>query len=223
MGTSPFTTLFGKSPCKPLRHHMQTVIACARLVPELLEAMKNRDTARCGELVARIDALEAEADSLENEMRNRLHKSVFMPVDRRDLLEIWELQDDIADKSQEIAGFILVREMEMLPVMADSLIALANKGVAACEQVFDIQGEMEQLVEMGFGGRESKDVMERVARLSQTEKEAAAMVRDLARDLFLHEDDHKPTTVVFWYHLLRWIGDLADLAAKIGVRLRLLR
>jgi uncharacterized protein Yka (UPF0111/DUF47 family) len=31
-----------------------------------------------------------------------------------------------------------------------------------------------------------------------------------------------PVSVMFWYQLIQWIGDLADYAEKVGDRLRLL-
>jgi uncharacterized protein Yka (UPF0111/DUF47 family) len=40
--------------------------------------------------------------------------------------------------------------------------------------------------------------------------------------LFLHEDEIKPVSVMMWYQLIQWVGDLADYAEKVGDRLRLL-
>ena len=43
-----------------------------------------------------------------------------------------------------------------------------------------------------------------------------------AGTLFAQEDNMKPVSVMFWYQLIQWIGDLADYAEKVGDRLRLL-
>jgi uncharacterized protein Yka (UPF0111/DUF47 family) len=32
----------------------------------------------------------------------------------------------------------------------------------------------------------------------------------------------KPVSVVFWYQMIHWIGDLADFSEKVGDRMRLL-
>ena len=45
---------------------------------------------------------------------------------------------------------------------------------------------------------------------------------ELTRVLFRHEDEMKPVSVVFWYQLIQWIGDIADYSEKVGDRLRLL-
>ena len=44
-------------------------------------------------IVDEICRLESEADEIKNDIRGHLPKSIFMPVDRRDLLEILILQD----------------------------------------------------------------------------------------------------------------------------------
>ena len=44
----------------------------------------------------------------------------------------------------------------------------------------------------------------------------------LRRELFKLEDTLAPVTVVFWYQIIAWIGDLADHSEKAGNRIRLL-
>ena len=49
------------------------------------------------------------------------------------------------------------------------------------------------------------------------------LVGDLHGDLVVgNEDELNPVSVIFWYQLIEWIGDLADYAEKVGNRLRLL-
>ena len=61
-----------------------------------------------------------------------------------------------------------------------------------------------------------------VDELGLIEDETDVMGMELTRELFAREDEMKPVSVVFWYQLIQWIGDLADYAEKIGNRLRLL-
>jgi uncharacterized protein Yka (UPF0111/DUF47 family) len=44
----------------------------------------------------------------------------------------------------------------------------------------------------------------------------------LARALFSQEDNLKPVSVMFWYQLIQWVGNLADYAEKVGDKVRLL-
>ena len=47
-----------------------------------------------------------------------------MPVDRRDLLEILDLQDSIADTAQDIAGMMVARPMTLPEQVFEPLIDL---------------------------------------------------------------------------------------------------
>ena len=82
--------------------------------------------------------------------------------------------------------------------------------------------ELDELVEMGFRGREANQVEDMVADLNRIEDETDQMGMELSRTLFAQEDSMKPVSVMFWYQLIQWIGDLADYAEKVGDRLRLL-
>ena len=75
---------------------------------------------------------------------------------------------------------------------------------------------------MGFRGREASKVDEMVEKLSQIEDETDDMGIALTRTLFSKEDDMNPVSVIFWYQMIQWIGDLADYAEKVGDRMRLL-
>jgi hypothetical protein len=75
---------------------------------------------------------------------------------------------------------------------------------------------------MGFRGREATKVEEMVATLNKIEDETDEMGIALSRMLFSKEDELKPVSVIFWYQMLQWIGELADYAEKVGDRMRLL-
>ena len=45
---------------------------------------------------------------------------------------------------------------------------------------------------------------------------------EVLRDLFKHEADLDPISLMVWRRLVHWVGDLADYSEKVGNRLRLL-
>jgi len=221
--TNPFANLFGKSPFKALQGHMRIVLECAREIPLLFEALIAGDQDR---VVATKDKMifekEAEADRIKNDMRGALPKSLFMPVDRRDLLEVLQMQDSIADTAQDIAGLLIERRMEIPDFMQEPMLALARRSIDACEQSAKIIEELDELLAMGFRGREASRVEEMVEQLNLIEDDTDELGMELARHLFEHEDEMKPVSVMMWYQLIEWVGDLADYAEKVGDRLRLL-
>ena len=82
--------------------------------------------------------------------------------------------------------------------------------------------ELDELLAMGFRGREASKVEEMVGELNRIEDETDELGIELSRRLFQHEDEIKPVSVIMWYQLIEWVGDLADYAEKVGDRLRLL-
>ncbi len=170
----------------------------------------------------RIFELENEADVIKNELRSHLPKSLFMPVDRRDLLEVLDLQDNIADTAQDIAGLLVERKMEVVEGMQQPLLTMVRRCVDACDQASRIIERLDELVETGFRGPESDAVIEMVDQLNKIESDTDQMGLELTRSLFAKEDEMKPVSVVFWYNLINMIGELADYAEKVGNRLRLL-
>ncbi len=220
--SSTFSNVFGHSPFEPMQEHVRAATRCATEVPALFEALCAGDDAKVLAIKDKIFALEQEADDIKNELRSRLPKSLMMPVDRRDLLEILDMQDSIADTAQDIAGLLVERPMEVPETLEKPLLALTRRCVDACEHAAKVIEELDELVSSGFRGRESDRVSTMVDELNKIESDTDEMGMELARRLFEQEDNMKPVSVIFWYRLIQWIGNLADYAEKVGNRLRLL-
>jgi len=220
--TNPMAGLFGKSPFKPIQTHMGVVVECVAEVPTLFQALIDGDQAKIEAQKDLIFQKEQAADEIKNQLRGQLPKSLLMPVDRRDLLDVLGMQDSIADTAQDIAGLLVERKMEVPEGMADPLMALVNRCVDTCDQAGKIIGELDELVEIGFRGREASRVEDMVEVLNKIEDDTDEMGMQLTRSLFSKEDTMSPVSVMFWYQLIQWIGDLADYAEKVGDRLRLL-
>jgi predicted phosphate transport protein (TIGR00153 family) len=217
-----FSRLFGQSPFTALQEHMRVVLECAREVQPLIEALATGDQIRVTELKDRIFEREAEADRIKHELRAHLPKSLFMPVDRRDLLEVLMLQDTIANVAQDIAGLLVERKMSIPDFLRDPLIELTTRCLDTVEHAAKVIGELDELLAIGFRGREVERVDEMLSQLNVIEDETDELGIALARALFDHEDDLKPVSVMMWYQIIEWIGDLADYAEKVGDHLRLL-
>ncbi len=220
--TNPIASLLGSSPFKPLQAHMRIVDECVNEVPALFNALVAGDNTALVEQKEKIFAKEGEADILKHNLRAHLPKSLFMPVDRRDLLELLDMQDTIANVAQDIAGLMTERDMSVPEGMAEPLVAFVQRCIDTCNHAATIIEELDELIESGFRGRDATRVQEMVEALSKLEDETDDMGIALAQSLFAMEDDLKPVSVMFWYQLLQWIGDLADYGEKVGDRMLLL-
>lgn len=156
MPTNPLGRLMKRSPLKYLQEHMRVALECAREVPPLLQAQVNGDLDTVQEKKQRIFELEAEADRIKNELRAGLPKSLFIPVDRGDLLDVLRMQDSIADTAQDIAGLLIERPMEAPESLKSPLVELANRCIDVCEQSLKVIEELDELLEMGFRGAGSE-------------------------------------------------------------------
>jgi predicted phosphate transport protein (TIGR00153 family) len=219
---STLSKLFRQSPFSALQTHMRAVLECVREVQPLIEALAREDNEKVIESKDRIFEREEAADLLKNELRLNLPRSLFMPVDRRDLLEVLHLQDTIANTAQDIAGLLIERKMTIPDFMREPLFALTARCIDTCEHSALVIEELDELLAMGFRGREVDKVDGMLRELNDIEDETDELGIAVARALFEHEDDMKPVSVMMWYQLIEWIGDLADYAEKVGDRVRLL-
>jgi predicted phosphate transport protein (TIGR00153 family) len=213
--------LVGRSPIGPMQKHMQAAVACARRIEPLVEAMASGDTAAIRSERAEIDRLEHEADEIKHEIRGHLPRRLMLAMERRDMLDILDQQDSIADVTQDIAELADQREMKLPAALVQPCQRLASRVVAAAEQAERIINELDELVETGFRGREVTRVEQMISELARIESDTDALLDGACRTLFAMENELGIATV-YWHQMLLWIADVADYCERVGNRLRLL-
>ncbi len=222
MPKSTISSLFGASPVKPLQEHMQAVQACARQLIPFFDAVLANDWDEARRQQAEVSRLENEADVLKRELRLNLPNSLFMAVPRRDLLEVLTMQDKIANKAKDIAGLITGREMHFPEAIAPTIKAYVQRSIDASAQAQTAINELDELVETGFRGNEVKLVTSIIKTLDEIESDSDRMQVEIRARLFAVEKDLPPVEVIFLYRIIDWIGDLGDLAQRVGSRLELM-
>ena len=219
---NPILNLFGSSPIKPLQQHMAKVVECVSELPTLIEAACTGDLATVRVQQARISALENEADDLKHALRQHLPRSLFLPVDRRDLLEVLTTQDNIANCAKDIAGLVLGRQMRFPDAITSQLIAFAHRSVDASRQAERTVKELDELVQTGFRGAEVALVEDMILELDRIEKDTDDIQIAVRSNLFALETTLPPIDVIFFYRVIEMIGGLADGAQRVGSRLQLM-
>ena len=214
--------LFGRSPFIPLQEHSVKVTTCVKLIKPLFEALVAGETDKVGSLVEEIGQAEHEADKVKNDVRSHLPKSLFLPVARRDLLDVLSIQDSIADVAQDVAEFLTLRPMKVPNDLADDLLKFVDQVINVAEKSTEIVQQFDELLEASFGGLEARRVMEMIDDLGSAEHETDVTGKVLAQKIFAMEDRLDPVSVMTWSHLLETIGDIANRSEKMGNQLRLL-
>lgn len=219
---SYFARIFGSSPIAPLQHHMEEVVDCVEILPELFRASAAGDLPRMEDAQRQIVNHEHEADRLKKEIRAHLPHDLFMPWDRRDFLELLRAQDRIANKGKDIAGLMLGRRMQWPEELVEPTLELLDGAVEAARQASASVKELEELVEAGFRGFEMETVEKLLDRLDDLEAETDRMQIEVRARLFEHERELYPVDVMFLYQVIQAIGTLADRAQQTGGRFQIL-
>ena len=150
---------------------MDIVEQCVRLLTPFFKAVLNEDHAQAKDVYKEIGKLENKADALKKKLRLHMPKSLFMPVARRDLLELLLVQDKAANQARDITGIIVGRKMTFPKTVSELLPDYVKRCEEACKQAKKVINELDELVETGFAGIEVQIVASIINELDSTEKE----------------------------------------------------
>lgn len=222
MARNSILGVFAKSPIKPLEKHMRLVTKCCNQLIPFFTACVEQDWSTATKVRRKLSKLEQDADSLKRQLRLELPGGLFMPVDRADLLELLTQQDKIANKAKDIAGRVLGRKLEIPVILQKEFDAYLARCIDATEKAADAINELDSLLETGFRGREVELVENMINQLDAIEDDTDGLQITLRKNLLEIEDNLKPVDVMFLYQIIDWVGDLADLAERVGSRLEIL-
>jgi predicted phosphate transport protein (TIGR00153 family) len=219
--TSPFANLLRQSPFKPVQEHMRVVSRCVAEMQPLFDAMIKKDQEQIDALAAKIGELESEADQIKNEFRLHMPKRVLFAVARRDLLALIQQQDIMADTVEKIGQIVTQRVMEVPESIEEYLLNLVRSTTDICSQAAAMIEQLDELLAVGFGGKQSDLVSEMITDVKRSEHNIDFLIKDLNRTLFSIEDQLSPVSVMFWYKLIDLIGEISNQAENMGDRLML--
>ena len=222
MPASTFLSVFAKSPIKPIEEHIRKVHQASELLIPFFDAVYQQDWQQAADVRKNIVALEKEADKLKREIRINLPRGLFLPVDRTDILELVSQQDKIANKTKDITGRVLGRELEIPAPIQQEFNAYLQRCIDAVALACEAINELDELLETGFRGREVDMVIKMIAKIDEIEHDTDEMQISLRKFVRKSESVLNPVDVMFLYRTLEWVGDLADTALKVGSRLEIM-
>ncbi len=222
MASNYFSKIFGRSPFVAMQEHMGIVDQCVSHLTPFFEAVLEGDHTRAKEVYREIGKLENKADVLKKKLRLQMPKGLFMPVERRDLLELLLVQDKAANQAKDISGIIVGRKMNFPEAMAELLPAYVKRCEDACRQAKTVIDELDELVETGFAGKEIEIVASIINELDAIEKDTDKIQIRIRAALMKVEQNLPPVDVIFFYKVIEGIGEVADISQRIGSRVELL-
>ncbi|MCH8159311.1 MAG: TIGR00153 family protein [Proteobacteria bacterium] len=214
--------IFGSSPVKPLEKHIDISYRCARELRGFFAAAVKGNWSKARKVRAEIERLEHEADNLKKKIRLHLPKSLFMPVPREDLLELLLVQDKIANRTKDVSGLVVGRELQIPAEISEQFLDFVDRNVDAAKQARKSVRELNELFTAGFRGAEVVLVAGMIEKLDRIETDTDEKQAALRASLFAIEKSLDPIDAIFMYQVIELTGEIADMAERVGRRLELL-
>ena len=214
--------LFAHSPLKPLQKHSDKVTECCNLLIPFFQHTYLKQWDEAEKVRLDISQGEREADGLKREIRLKLPRGLFLPIDRTDLLELVTQLDKLANFAKDISGRMIGRQFGIPEEMQESFLKYVERSLDSIHQAHRVIEEMDQLLETGFKGRELKLVNTMIQELDSIEDDTDQMQIKLRKMLYTIESRYNPIDVMFLYKIIEWVGVLADQAQRVGSRIELM-
>lgn len=217
-----FLSIFVKSPFKRIEQHMSVVHECVALFPDFFEAAQDEKWSEAEAIAKKVKKLENEADALKRKIQVKLHGDLFLPVPRADILSLLLVQDNMANKAEDLTGLMLGRQMIFPKPVRSEVKKLIDHMVITSNKALEVSSELRGLFDAGFEGVVLKLLKEAVEGLDALESEADLMQKKIRQSIFEIEKDHPPIDVFFWYQFIHEIATLIDWARRVGTQLLIL-
>ena len=219
--TIKFGKQFKKSSFKQLRKHMRIAAEIATFLPDALQAFFRNDSKSLQETRQTVSELAAEADQLHQELQQRLPDVRDMPLDRRDLFDVLEMQEAMCKRMQEITALLPDLPVDVPRDIHKPLMRLVDRCIAATEVAYEIVRAIEKVAEAGFQGAQLDAARQLVQDIVSIRSEADAHNSEITRLLFAQCREMDPLAVVFLYQLAGRVDDLAGFSQKLAIRSQL--
>jgi predicted phosphate transport protein (TIGR00153 family) len=217
-----FHKLFGTSPFTLLVEHTRRVHRAVELIRPLFDAFLDQDWERCETLYNKISKREHKADLEKNKIRDQLPKSIFLPVNRGDVLKYLKEQDAIADSCEDVAVLVTLRRTPCPEELKPLVLDFVDQVIRTSEVLVEAGSALTELVESRFSGPEVDRVLALVADVNEQEWEADKRQRILSRAIMEREAELDAVSIVFWMRIIAKLGAIANHAENTGDMLRLM-
>lgn len=222
MPGNSFLSVFAKSPLKPIEQHIDAVDACCQLLLPFFEAVLASDWPLAEQHLGEITRLEKQADSIKYELRMQLPSGLFMPVKRRDLLELLIQQDKLASQVKRLSTLVIHRKLSLPSPVHTAFKQFLLASVDSTNQAKVVVHELDSLLETGFKGREVSLVENMITELDKQEDKVHELEQIVLDQLQQHEVSMAAVDAVHSYKVVEQIGLLADTAEQVAMRLEIM-
>ena len=128
----------------------------------------------------------------------------------------------MANRTKDVSGLVVGRRMRIPESIAEEFLEFVERNIDAAKQARKSVRELDELFTTGFRGAEVTLVVDMINELDRIETDTDDREADLRGSLFKIENTLEPVDVIFLYRVIELIGQIADMAERVGRRLELL-
>ena len=213
--------LLGASPFSLLQRHMEQVAKCIAKMEESLESLERGEWSQIDALAEEASQLEHQADQIKDDIRNHLVRRFFMPVNRSHILEILGIQDNLADTAEDVSVLLTIKRVETPTDVIEEFHRFRELNLKAFRLAQDIIGQLDELVETGFGGAEAERIRTMVHDVAYTEHQVDVLQRTVLKKLFSDEAKLSAADLNMWIQLVKELTKLSNLAENLADRVQM--
>lgn len=211
--------LFGRSPFSQLQQHMEQVTKCVDKMSEALAAAEAGKYELLDDFSGQVSQLEHQADQIKDDIRERLLKRFFMPIDRSDVLEILSLQDSLADTAEDVCKVLTLKPLPFPDEFREDFGRFVEFNVQACKIAATVINQMDELIESGFGGIEAERIRGLAKDTAFAEHQADLVQVRLLKKIYAHDEDFSVGEFHLWMRVTRVLSRLANISENLSNRI----
>jgi len=217
-----FWKLISKNPFAFLKEHMQKTLNCVQKTKCIFDALFAKDKELVHTLAKEISQLEHDCDRIKQELRLQVAKSIFLPIERRDLLQVLSNMDSIADSAEDVGVLLTMRWMELPSELRPTFEQFLHRTIEVVDESAKVIFALDRLLEAGFSGPDAEEVLGRIDHIDRLEHLADKAQDQLGKRLFEHEAEFSPAAIIMWIKIIDKVAKISDSAERMASHIRLM-
>jgi predicted phosphate transport protein (TIGR00153 family) len=141
-------------------------------------------------------------------------------VEKSDLEAFLSRQDKIADRVQDFAVILYIRNTKLHPSLRDAFRRFVDQIFQATGTLLSAAIEMQNLAEVSFSGAEARKVLVLLQGIGEEEWKADRLARSLSKSIYNLEGELAPIDIIFYEKLIIALGSIANEAENAGDLMR---
>ncbi|MEM7453122.1 MAG: TIGR00153 family protein [Planctomycetota bacterium] len=210
--------LFGRSPFGQIQLHMNQVARCVDKMNEALDAVRDGKYSELDRISQEVSELEHQADEIKTDLRNRLLRRFFMPIDRAEVLEIVSLQDSLGDTAEDVCKVLTFKDLPVPDEVRSDFEEFKKLNLDAFNIVHEIINQLDELIESGFGGPEGEKIRSLANDAAFAEHRADVVQVDLLKKLYALDSTFSLGEFSLWMRVTRILSRISNISENLANR-----